>query len=210
MARWSKEKRAEVRGEILVAARAIFEELGFEGASMRDIASRAGVGVGTLFNYAEDKRALLYAALRDDLERVLEQCVTQMPAPEEGLEALLVHTAGVFYRFYGERPVLSRALLEQSMFARGEAGDAFRGQAMRVGAEMITRVVEMQRLGLVDAHASPRKITLAFFSHYYFALISGFNGDGFDAAAMTARVGLLAHQLTRGVGAKERDDGQAT
>ncbi len=57
MARWSKEKRAQVREVILEAACSVFEEQGFEDASMRSISTQAGVGVGTLFNYASDKRA---------------------------------------------------------------------------------------------------------------------------------------------------------
>jgi AcrR family transcriptional regulator len=214
MARWSKEKRAQVREVIYEAARAAFEEEGFEGASMRAIASRAGVGVGTLFNYAPDKLALLHAVLRDDLDDALARCVEGMPAPARGLAPLLTHIAGVFFSFYAERPALSRALLERSLFARGEAGDAFRAQAEAVGAEVVARVERMKALGLLAEGADARAITLAFFSHYYFALISGFTGEGFDAAGMTARVELLAHQLTRGVGAgetiKESSHGQST
>jgi AcrR family transcriptional regulator len=53
--------KAQVEREqrILEAAEEVFHERGFEGAGMREIAKRAGVGTGTLFLYAADKRGLL-------------------------------------------------------------------------------------------------------------------------------------------------------
>jgi AcrR family transcriptional regulator len=46
-------------GDIVDAALAVFGRLGFARAQMADVAERAGVSVGTLYNYVEGKDALL-------------------------------------------------------------------------------------------------------------------------------------------------------
>jgi AcrR family transcriptional regulator len=50
------------RQAILDAAIAVFAERGFPAATMDEIAERAGLGKGTLYNYFDDKRHLLEAA----------------------------------------------------------------------------------------------------------------------------------------------------
>lgn len=64
-----------VRTAILEAAEGVLSEQGLH-ARMEEIASRAGVSVGTLYNYFEDREALLDALrqnLRDELVEVLDK-----------------------------------------------------------------------------------------------------------------------------------------
>src|SRR5215217_8504245 len=51
------------RGQILEAARRVFAERGFRRATTREVARAAGVSEGTIYNYFEDKDALLMAIL---------------------------------------------------------------------------------------------------------------------------------------------------
>ena len=48
---------------MLVAAEDVFAEAGLAKAHVEDIARRAGVAVGTLYNYYKDRDALLAAVL---------------------------------------------------------------------------------------------------------------------------------------------------
>jgi AcrR family transcriptional regulator len=57
--------RREVASAIAVAAEEVFAESGLHSAHVGDIAKRAGVAVGTLYNYYEDRDALLAALLRE-------------------------------------------------------------------------------------------------------------------------------------------------
>ena len=59
----------ENRGKILVAARAALAELGID-ASVEEIASRAGVGVGTLYRRFPTKDALIDAVFEHHLENM--------------------------------------------------------------------------------------------------------------------------------------------
>jgi AcrR family transcriptional regulator len=47
------------------AARELFLSKGFDDATTRAIASRAGVGIGTVFIYADNKRDLLFLVAND-------------------------------------------------------------------------------------------------------------------------------------------------
>jgi AcrR family transcriptional regulator len=53
------------RQAILDAARAVFRELGFEAATVRDIIRRTGLSVGAFYNYYRSKEEVI-AALADD------------------------------------------------------------------------------------------------------------------------------------------------
>lgn len=202
MARWSTEKRQEVRARILLEAKGVFELQGFESATMRDIAAASGIAAGTLFNYFDDKRELLFAALHADLEGVHDACMKDMPGEDAELRELFVYVAGCYYDYYVARPSLSRALLKESMFADGEAGAAFRAQVARAGEVLIERVTSLQERGRLRGDA--RQIVLAFMSHYYFVLLLEL-GSGADSARMRHLIRVLAEQLTAGVGAPTKD-----
>ena len=62
--------KLEKRLRIEKAAREVFAERGFEGATTREIADRAGVSVATLFVYAADKAQLLKAIFEWQLEKI--------------------------------------------------------------------------------------------------------------------------------------------
>lgn len=55
--------KGATREAILAAAEAIFSEQGLHTARMEDIAARAGVSVGTLYNYFADRETLLGALI---------------------------------------------------------------------------------------------------------------------------------------------------
>ena len=56
------------RQAILDAARAVFREMGYEVATVRDIIRRTGLSVGAFYNYYRSKEEV-YAALSDDAAR---------------------------------------------------------------------------------------------------------------------------------------------
>src|SRR6266487_2397932 len=54
------------RRQILDGARKVFMDLGFDGASMNEIARAAGVSKGTLYVYEADKSGLFDAIVEDE------------------------------------------------------------------------------------------------------------------------------------------------
>lgn len=100
---------------IKAAARDLFIAKGFDEATTREIAGAAGVGVGTVFTYAENKRDLLFLIANDELEDIAQ-------AGESGIDrdvsclANLMAFFGLHYAFYGRQPVLSRMMLREMTF----------------------------------------------------------------------------------------------
>jgi|KBSSwiStaDraftv2_1062776.scaffolds.fasta_scaffold261997_2 AcrR family transcriptional regulator len=70
----------ERRDKLLDAALAVFSELGFERATLNDVADRVGATKGCLYHYFESKEQLL-------LELVRERKGARLPGAEELLES---------------------------------------------------------------------------------------------------------------------------
>ena len=73
--REQRKQRQQAVGEVrralvLEAARSVFEEQGLEGASIREIAKRAGYTPGALYSYFESKEAIYGALLEASLVRL--------------------------------------------------------------------------------------------------------------------------------------------
>jgi AcrR family transcriptional regulator len=88
----ARKTKAERRGELLGAARAVFVEKGYAAASVDDIVARAGVARGTFYLYFADKRAI-FEALADDFLARISACVRSIdlspgtPPPYEQLRS---------------------------------------------------------------------------------------------------------------------------
>lgn len=81
----SKDKRPR----ILAAAQEVFGEQGFDAARMDEVARRARVGKGTLYNYYESKEDLLIHAVIASMEEVRERIATAVdPSPEEPIRSV--------------------------------------------------------------------------------------------------------------------------
>lgn len=97
------------------AARDLFVSKGFDDTTIREIAARAEVGLGTVFVYAANKRDLLFLIANDGLEdvaRMAEACVSQTaPMLENLLEVCRHH-----YEFFARQPELSRLVLREMTF----------------------------------------------------------------------------------------------
>lgn len=198
MARWSEERQLQARTAILDAARDAFERDGFDGATMRAIAQSSGVAVGTLFNYFPDKLALLREALHSDMEALTVRLVTDVGIDSPDLVSLFVDFATPSFEHFCARPSLSKVLLRESLFADGPRAADYGEQATRIAAAMTRRIIELQSRGGLDAAARPDAVTLAFFSHYYFILMTQLGAS--DVDILLRQIALLGEQLQRGVG----------
>ncbi len=71
-ARRSEARTNTRRNQILTAAATCFHARGFHGASMGELAREAGMSVGHIYHYFENKEAIVEAIVDRDLERFLE------------------------------------------------------------------------------------------------------------------------------------------
>ena len=73
-------RREATRLEILAAARQVFAERGYYDVRMDEVAERAGVSVGTLYNYFTDRTTLLHALLLKHQDELLTALDTKLVA----------------------------------------------------------------------------------------------------------------------------------
>ncbi|MEO7885507.1 MAG: TetR/AcrR family transcriptional regulator [Polaromonas sp.] len=91
------------RGLMLDAARRVFERLGIEGGSIREIAKEAGYTAGAIYSYFENKEAIYGALLAETLERLhatVAAAGTANQAPADRLEA----KASAWFGFFADSP----------------------------------------------------------------------------------------------------------
>jgi AcrR family transcriptional regulator len=82
-------REQDKRRRILGAAQEVFAEQGFDAARMDEVARRAQVGKGTLYNYYESKEDLLIQAVIASMEQVRERIEAAVdPSPDEPLRSM--------------------------------------------------------------------------------------------------------------------------
>lgn len=91
------------RGLVLDAARAVFEQHGIEGASIREIAKRAGYTPGAIYSYFDSKEAIYGELLGESLDR-LNQAVRDARPAADTPAALLTAKARGWFSFYAANP----------------------------------------------------------------------------------------------------------
>jgi AcrR family transcriptional regulator len=103
--------------QLLTAAAQVFETLGYAGGTTNRIAERAGVSVGTLYQYFPSKEAVAVALLEGHIEetnRKLHEWVGHMVSKQHGLrEAMEDYVRGVM-QVHEARPRLQHMLLEET------------------------------------------------------------------------------------------------
>lgn len=112
-------KTDEKRREIVAAASAVFEEVGFERTSMAAIAARAGASKATLYGYFETKEQLFTVAMTEALEDYAASFIDELD-PTRPIERVLVDFGVAYLRFILSEQLLSirRATLGNPSLAR--------------------------------------------------------------------------------------------
>jgi len=81
--------KAEARASILDAAEIVFSREGLAQGRMDRVASEAGVAVGTLYNYFEDRSGLLTSLLASRRRELLERLDAALAAADPSFDAQL-------------------------------------------------------------------------------------------------------------------------
>jgi AcrR family transcriptional regulator len=111
--------RARKTYEALIAAGTeVFAESGFDGTQTPDVASRAGVSVGTFYRYFDDKRALFLEVMERHIQRGSDEVMAQLrPERFAGKQsrATIEHTLAVLLDNVTRFPALEREFLSMSL-----------------------------------------------------------------------------------------------
>jgi len=158
-----EKNKLEKRQRIRAAVRELFSKHGYETATLRQIAMRAHVGLGTLFNYAQDKRDLVFLIFNDELALVLEEALKAAQSEKRLLDKL-VGLCKPHYKFFSKNPVLSRILLrDMSFYSSGKHAAEFH----RIRSMLLSAIEGAVRAGKRDqqirSNEDPALIAFPFF-----------------------------------------------
>lgn len=154
---------------------------------MRDVATRAGVAVGTVFVHFPDKPALLGAALHTQLDEALRRGERRGgPTARARVRALV----RALFESYAQAPALSRVLVKESLFLAGPG----RAEADALLGGFVLRLQELLSApGALRRGLAPADAALAVVAAYLAALVDGLRQDAFDVAAQLKAYDRLTH-----------------
>jgi len=182
------------KGEILDAALEVFAEKGYDGGSMREIASKVGVSEPALYRHFSGKEAIFLALMRLGASRIRNETLALVGEirPESLREQLIaiLRDRRRAIRFYG--PLL-RTILPAA--ARNERFlEEYRSVIVRPAFEAITRkAAELdEALGVPEAAATRPARVRALMSLMVGYLVSSFVlGDDPDEAIVDAALRVM-------------------
>jgi AcrR family transcriptional regulator len=125
-ARRAREVPASTKARILQSAEEVFATKGFEGASTREIASKAGVNISSLHYHWESKETLYFAVFQNIYNQLIEiSRDSVLPATARGDSPRAVHEASVgrVFDYFAANPNIPRLLLRR-ILENEEFGDA--------------------------------------------------------------------------------------
>ncbi|WP_324947476.1 TetR/AcrR family transcriptional regulator [Phenylobacterium sp.] len=172
--------KQQTRAKVLAAARRLFSEQGYEGATIRDIAAAAGMSTGAVFANFTDKSDLFREIMLTDMA-ALAEAMTEAATGGNGVEDALLKIFTAGYRFYQTQLPLARAAF--SVGWSPQDGPALRNappvQALlSLFAEQLTRGEQSGEL-IADA-AEPLRTQMlfdAYLSNYDQAIFQGWSLD---------------------------------
>jgi AcrR family transcriptional regulator len=163
--RITEEAKRETRRRILDASVERFKSNGFDETTTKEIARRAGIASGTLFNYFATKEAIVMTLVAEALEQAHQDFEKKRPTECASLaEDLFAHVAAGLRRMKPFRkfihPALESALSPLSRAGSNEEAELVRLCHLEVVSQLIT-----------EKGASEPPSTLAL--HLYWTLYTG-------------------------------------
>ncbi|HTR73933.1 MAG TPA: TetR/AcrR family transcriptional regulator [Solirubrobacterales bacterium] len=113
----AKQTRAQLTVEaILEAAAELFERYGYAGATTNRIAERAGVSIGSLYQYFPNKDAILVALTHRHLTDGMAALAPQLERLDRGepWDAVLPDVVEAMVEMHAVAPMLHRSLFEET------------------------------------------------------------------------------------------------
>ncbi|MDH5493961.1 MAG: TetR/AcrR family transcriptional regulator [Myxococcales bacterium] len=194
-----RQRRAQATVEdLLTAAAQVFEALGYACGTTNRIAERAGVSIGTLYQYFPNKEALAVALLErhlaEGMRRLDDWVGRAMAEPRTLRETLELFVEGMI-ALHDEQPRLQHILLEETPLPPRvhDALLAAEREAARTVAELLRLYPEARHPRLAEAAVMAVQ-TVESLTHRFAA----HPGQGLPRDAFAAElVGMLEAYLTR-------------
>jgi len=178
--------KQQTRAKVLQAARRLFSEHGYEGATIRDIAAAAGMSTGAVFANFSDKSDLFREIMSNDMT-ALAEAMREAAGRARGVEDVLLKIFTAGYTFYKSQLPLARAAFSVSWAPQD--GPVLRNAPEALAlreliTEQLTLAVARGELGQ-EAETKLRSQMLfdAYLSNFPQAIFEGWSLDALQARA---------------------------
>ena len=139
--------RASNRDAILQAARTVFAELGYGGATVRDIIRRTALATGTFYNYFINKEEV-FEALTQESGEELRSLLSAARQEADNFEQFIEASYLTYFSYYAENPETYH--LVRSNRGRDGGNINMRGPQVTAGlAEMRQDIERAMKLGMI-------------------------------------------------------------
>jgi AcrR family transcriptional regulator len=178
--------KQQTRAKVLAAARRLFSEQGYEGATIRDIAAAAGMSTGAVFANFTDKSDLFREIMLTDMT-ALAEAMNEAASQGDGVDDALLKVFTAGYSFYQTQLPLARAAF--SVGWSPEDGPALRAAPP---VQMMTGLIaEQLALGIqngelaqdTDSALRTQMLFDAYLSNYDQAIFQGWTLEALQGRA---------------------------
>ena len=139
------------RQSIVETALAVFEEVGYERASMAEISARVGGSKATLYNYFKSKGELFSAAMLEAIEEQGMQLLALLDREDPDVAVVLRGFGVAFIRFITSSKVLSIIRMAMAEGANSSLGPLLYARGpQRVWKELAHRLAELMDAGVLQ------------------------------------------------------------
>ena len=188
--------KQRTRRQLLDAAKRLFNERGYEAATVREIAAAAGLSTGAVFASFADKADLFGEVIIDDCDALATHLKTAV-REDDSTEASLLRLFSMAYAFHRDHLPLVQAAIGHSWMGEPEAARRVRGAARRVQVlvdEALRRGVARGELSRdIDIRLTNEMIWDSFVANYRHAIF-----EFWDASALEARLSAQIKILLAG------------
>lgn len=182
--------KQQTRQKVLQAARDMFIERGYEGATIRDIARAAGMSTGAVFASFTDKPELFDAILSEDFAALLDpmkDAASTAPSARDALVAMF----GAAYRAHSAQLPLIQAALAASWTRTPEA-ERLRRETLRPLRALVIEVLERG----VDRNELAQRFDLRLIADVIWDLfLAGYRPAAFEGLSVETQTDKLADRI---------------
>ena len=187
--------KQQTRAKVLAAARRLFSEEGYEGATIRDIAAAAGMSTGAVFANFTDKSDLFREIMLADMV-ALGEAMRDAAERAKGVDDALLKMFSAGYSFYKSQLPLARAAF--SVGWTPEEGPQLRNS--EPSQQLVEQIIDQLNAGVERGELSQeaevklrgQMLFEAYLSNYKQAIFEGWSLDALQARSRDQIRVLLA------------------
>ena len=188
------------RDAILEAAERSVAEGGVDASSLQVIAKRAGVAVGTIYNYFQDRQELFHELFTKRKSELVTQVDAEMKGwADQKFEAQLLGFATLLLTHWDSRREFMRVVLASEPLRLQMMCDKS-GRLRTMGNELNARVERIMRAGVREKRVREEEVSLlatVFFSVLRGILLARIDDKGSLADSAPRAVEMFLHGAVR-------------